>query len=123
MLAAASVVDQRRLKGERLGPLAGVPVAIKDCTPVAGLGNQMGSYAFTNAVPDQDAEIVRRFREADALIIGKTTQPEFASSSFCDSPLYGITRNPWDPAKTPRGSSGGSAVAVATGCVCTAPGS
>jgi Asp-tRNA(Asn)/Glu-tRNA(Gln) amidotransferase A subunit family amidase len=64
-----------------------------------------------------DAEIVKRFRKSDALIIGKTTLSECASSSFCDSPIHGITRNPWNPERTPGGSSGGSAVAVATGCV------
>ena len=117
MLAAALALDGRRAAGEPLGPLAGVPVAIKDCTPVAGLGNRMGSYAFAGTVADSDAEIVTRFREADALILGKTTLSEFASSSFCDSPLHGITRNPWNADRTPGGSSGGSAVAVATGCV------
>ena len=117
MMAAARRMDQRRRAGEGLGPLAGVPVAIKDCTPVAGLGNRMGSFAFADAVAERDAEIVARFRRADALILGKTTLSEFASSSFCDSPLHGVTRNPWNPERTPGGSSGGSAVAVATGCV------
>jgi amidase len=117
MLAAARLVDRKRSAGQELGSLAGVPVAIKDCTPVKGLGNRMGSFAFADAVADHDAEIVTRFRQADALILGKTTLPEFASSSFCDSPLYGTTRNPWNPDRTPGGSSGGSAVAVATGCV------
>jgi Asp-tRNA(Asn)/Glu-tRNA(Gln) amidotransferase A subunit family amidase len=117
LIDQARAIDARRKAGEALGPLAGVPVAIKDCTPVKGLGNRMGSYAFAGFVADHDAEIVRRFRQADALILGKTTLSEFASSSFCDSPLYGITRNPWNPNRTPGGSSGGSAVAVATGCV------
>jgi len=113
----ARAIDARRKTGAALGPLAGVPVAIKDCTPVKGLGNRMGSYAFADLVADHDAEIVTRFRQADAMILGKTTLSEFASSSFCDSPLTGITRNPWNPSRTPGGSSGGSAVAVATGCV------
>lgn len=117
ILSQARSIDARRKAGEALGPLAGVPVAIKDCTPVRGLGNRMGSYAFADAVADHDAEIVTRFRHADAMILGKTTLSEFASSSFCDSPLHGITRNPWNPSRTPGGSSGGSAVAVATGCV------
>ena len=116
-LDQARSIDTRREAGERLGPLAGVPVAIKDCTPVAGLGNRMGSQAFAGAIADHDAKIVTRFRKAGAMILGKTTLPEFASSSFCDSPLYGVTRNPWNPMRTPGGSSGGSAVAVATGCV------
>lgn len=122
MIAAARAVDQRRAAGQLVGPLAGVPVAIKDCTPVSGLGNRMGSYAYANIVAQSDAEIVRRFKVADALIIGKTTLSECASSSFCDSPLNGITRNPWNPDRTPGGSSGGSAVAVATGCVAVGQG-
>jgi len=122
MLLAAERLDRRRASGEQLGALAGVPVAIKDCTPVAGLGNRFGSHAFANNVAIEDAEIVRRFRSADALILGKTTLSEFASSSFCDSPLTGITRNPWNVDRTPGGSSGGSAVAVAIGCVTIAEG-
>jgi Asp-tRNA(Asn)/Glu-tRNA(Gln) amidotransferase A subunit family amidase len=116
-LDQARVIDARRIAGEALGPLAGIPVAIKDCTPVKGLGNRMGSHAFADCIADHDAEIVTRFRQADAMILGKTTLSEFASSSFCDSPQHGITRNPWNPSRTPGGSSGGSAVAVATGCV------
>lgn len=119
---AARDLDRRREAGEKLGPLAGVPVAIKDCTPVAGLGNRFGSYAFADEIAQSDALIVRRFREADALILGKTTLSECASSSFCVSPLHGVTRNPWNPDRTPGGSSGGSAVAVATGCVAIAQG-
>lgn len=115
--SAAAEIDGRVRAGRPLGALAGVPVAIKDCTPVRGLGNRFGSFAFKDHVSAGDAEIVRRFRVADAVILGKTTLPEFAASSFCDSPLTGITRNPWNPARTPGGSSGGSAVAVATGCV------
>lgn len=119
---AARSMDQRRAAGDQLGPLAGVPIAIKDCTPVAGLGNRLGSHAFANDVAESDALIVQRFRHADALILGKTTLSECASSSFCVSPLHGVTRNPWNPEHTPGGSSGGSAVAVATGCVAIAQG-
>lgn len=116
MRKAAAAIDRRRAAGEELGPLAGVPVAIKDCTPVEGLGNRCGSYAYANNIALSDAVVVERFRRADALILGKTTLSECASSSFCDSPLHGTTRNPWNPERTPGGSSGGSAVAVATGC-------
>jgi Asp-tRNA(Asn)/Glu-tRNA(Gln) amidotransferase A subunit family amidase len=122
MRAAALRVDRKRSSGRKLGPLAGVPVAIKDCTPVKGLGNRFGSHAFAHNVASEDAAVVERFRQADALILGKTTLSEFASSSFCDSPLHGITRNPWNVERTPGGSSGGSAVAVATGCVAVAQG-
>ena len=117
MIAAARAVDQQRRSGEQLGPLAGVPVAIKDCTPVAGLGNRLGSHAYADVIAHSDAEIVKRFKKSGALILGKTTLSECASSSFCDSPLHGITRNPWNPDRPPGGASGGSAVAVATGCV------
>lgn len=122
MRAAARHIDRRRATGERLGALAGVPVAIKDCTPVKGLGNRFGSYAFAENIARSDAVVVQRFRHADALILGKTTLSECASSSFCDSPLHGVTRNPWNDERTPGGSSGGSAVAVATGCVAVAEG-
>ncbi|WP_161634543.1 amidase [Mesorhizobium loti] len=118
----AADIDRRRAAGETLGLLAGVPVAIKDCTPVAGLGNRFGSHAFVHNIASRDAVIVERFRNADAVILGKTTLSEFASSSFCDSPLTGITRNPWNREHTAGGSSGGSAVAVATGCVAVAQG-
>ena len=120
--AAARAVDSRRNRGEPLGLLAGVTVAIKDCTPVAGLGNRLGSRSFDHQIADRDAAVVRRFYEAGAVIIGKTSLSELASSSFCDSPLHGITRNPWNKERTPGGSSGGSAVAVLTGCVAAAEG-
>ena len=108
--------------GASLPPLHGVPVAIKDFTPLAGKRTTRGSYALEHWVPDEDPVIVERLRAAGAIIVARTTTPEFAFSSFTESPLWGITRNPWDPARTPGGSSGGSAVAVATGCVPLAEG-
>lgn len=119
---SAAELDRRRARGELLGPLAGVPVAIKDCTPVRQLGNRFGSLAFEDEIALEDAIVVERLRQCDAIIVGKTTLSEFGSSSFCDSALHGVTRNPWNPDKTPGGSSGGSAVAVATGCVAIAEG-
>ncbi|MFM8349521.1 MAG: amidase [Actinomycetales bacterium] len=104
------------------GPLAGVPIAIKDATPVAGLGWRSGSWAYADRVADRDAVVVRRMIDAGAVIVGKTTLPEIAYSSFCDSPLTGTTRNPWMRDRTPGGSSGGSAAAVASGCVTLAEG-
>lgn len=121
-LDAADRVDARVADSLPVGPLAGVPVAIKDSTPVAGLGMRSGSTAYADVVAEEDAAVVRRLKEAGAIIIGKTTLPEVAYSSFCDSPLTGLTRNPWNPDRTPGGSSGGSAVAVATGCVALAEG-
>ena len=121
-LAAAREAEQTVTAGKALGPLHGVPIAIKDFTPTKGKTTTRGSYAFEHWVPDRDALIVERLRAAGAIMVGKTTTPEFAYSSFTESPLWGITRNPWDPARTPGGSSGGSAAAVAAGCVPLAEG-
>lgn len=121
-MAAAERVDAIVRAGSDPGPLAGVPVAIKDATPVAGLGWRSGSWAHADRVAEHDAVVVRRMIDAGAVIVGKTTLPEIAYSSFCDSPLTGTTRNPWLPDRTPGGSSGGSAVAVASGCVTLAEG-
>lgn len=104
------------------GPLHGIPVAIKDFTPTAGKVTTRGSVSHQTWVPDRDPVIVERLREAGTILVGKTTTPEFAYSGFTRSPLWGDTRNPWDPSKTCGGSSGGSAVAVATGCVPVAEG-
>ena len=108
--------------GAPLAALHGVPVAIKDFTPLAGKRTTRGSRALEHWVPDRDPVIVQRLAAAGAIIVARTTTPEFAFSSFTESPLWGITRNPWNPARTPGGSSGGSAVAVATGCVPLAEG-
>ncbi len=109
--------------GAPIGPLDGVPVAIKDLTPTAGLRTAMGSRLFADHVPERDAIVVERLRAAGAIIVGKTTTSEFANASVADSPLTGSTCNPWDPSRSSGGSSGGSAVAVATGCVPLAEGS
>jgi Asp-tRNA(Asn)/Glu-tRNA(Gln) amidotransferase A subunit family amidase len=114
-LAEADALD--RLASDARGPLHGVPVAIKDLTPTLGDLTTRGSRAFADHVAGRDAEIVRRLRAAGAVVIAKTTTPEFAHSGFTRSPLWGDTLNPWDPTRTTGGSSGGSAVAVATGCV------
>jgi Asp-tRNA(Asn)/Glu-tRNA(Gln) amidotransferase A subunit family amidase len=82
----------------------------------------MGSYAFEHFVPEESALIVERLLGAGAIMVGKTTTPEFAYSSFTESPLWGVTRNPWDTDRTPGGSSGGSGAAVASGCVSLAEG-
>ncbi len=121
-LAAARAAEQAVMAGRPLGALHGVPIAIKDFTPTKGKTTTRGSYAFEHWVPDRDALIVQRLRAAGAIMVGKTTTPEFAYSSFTESPLWGITRNPWDLARTPGGSSGGSGAAVAAGCVPLAEG-
>ncbi|SDN57583.1 amidase [Vreelandella arcis] len=115
--------ETRFSAGVPLGPLDGVPVAIKDLTPTAGLRTAMGSRLFADNIPEHDAIVVERLRAAGAIIVGKTTTSEFANASVTDSPLTGSTCNPWDPSRSSGGSSGGSAVAVATGCVPLAEGS
>lgn len=119
---AARRADAPTRRGEVRGPLHGVPIALKDTTPVMGKPTTSGSRAFATHIAERDAWIVTALRKSGAIIIGKTTTPEFAYSSFTQSPLFGVTRNPWDPSRTPGGSSGGSAVAVATGAVPLAEG-
>jgi Asp-tRNA(Asn)/Glu-tRNA(Gln) amidotransferase A subunit family amidase len=121
-LAHARAAERAVARGDELGPLHGVPVAIKDLTPTKGKRTTMGSYAFEHFVPDRSALVVERLLEAGAIMVGKTTTPEFAYSSFTESPLWGVTRNPWDSERTPGGSSGGSGAAVASGCVPLAEG-
>jgi Asp-tRNA(Asn)/Glu-tRNA(Gln) amidotransferase A subunit family amidase len=119
----ARAAEAAVVRGAALGPLHGVPIAIKDLTPTKGKRTTLGSYAFENWVPDEDAPIVEALLGAGAILVGKTTTPEFAFAGFTESPLWGITRNPWNPAHTPGGSSGGSGAAVASGCVPLAEGS
>ena len=122
-LARARDAERAVMASEPLGPLHGVPVAIKDFTPTKGKRTTRGSLAFEDWVPEDDAIVVERLLCAGAIMIGKTTTPEFAASRFTRSPLLGTTRNPWNPERTSGGSSGGSAVAVASGCVPLAEGS
>ena len=104
-------------------PLFGIPVAIKDTTPWAGHRVTFGSRLYENHVAAHTAVVVERLLDAGAVIVGSTTAPEFAHAGITDSPLHGPTRNPWDPSRTTGGSSGGSAAAVASGCVAVAEGS
>ena len=114
-LTAADEADRRRAAGED-GPLLGVPIAVKDEIDIAGHLTSRGTDAFT--VPAaSDAEVVRRLRAAGAVIVGKTTMPELGLWPFTESVTWGVTRNPWDTGRTPGGSSGGSAAAVAAGIV------
>ncbi len=113
--AQATEVDAARAAGKSLGPLAGVPVSVKDILNTKGVRTVWGSRLMENNVPAEDAVAVKRLKDAGAVIIGKTTTPEFAYKLLTDSPISGITRNPWNAELTPGGSSGGSAVAVAAG--------
>jgi Asp-tRNA(Asn)/Glu-tRNA(Gln) amidotransferase A subunit family amidase len=121
-LAKAREAEQAVMAGKPLGPLHGVPVAIKDLTPTKGKRTTLGSYTHEHWVPEYDATVVDSLQRAGGIMVGKTTTPEFAYSSFCGSPLWGITRNPWDMDRTPGGSSGGAGAAVASGCVPVAEG-
>lgn len=122
-MARARLAEQAVMANEWLGPLHGLPIAIKDLTPTRGKTTTRGSRLFRDWRPDYDAVIVERLLTAGAIMVGKTTTPEFGLSGFTQSALWGTTRNPWSPEHTPGGSSGGSAVAVATGCVALAEGS
>lgn len=115
-LAEADARDRSQAGGRETGPLHGVPVAIKEELDVAGEVTTFGGRA--NSTPARrDAEVVRRLREAGAVVIGKTAMPEFGQWPFTESVAYGLTRNPWDTRKSTGGSSGGTAAAVAAGLV------
>lgn len=101
------------------GPLHGVPIAVKEENDVAGLPTRYGGAAFTRPVA-ADGEVVRRLRAAGAVVIGTTRMPEFGIWPWTESVANGYTRNPWNPLRSPAGSSGGSAAAVASGMVATA---
>lgn len=118
----ASALEKRIAKGEDVGLLAGVPVGIKDVTPVAGLRTTYGSPIYKDHVPSADALIVERLRRAGAIIIGKTNTPEFAAGGNTWNDVFGRTRNPWDPSKSAGGSTGGGAVGLATGMIALAEG-
>ena len=109
-LAEARAAEDMVMRGAPLGPLHGVPIAIKDFTPTKGKTTTMGSMIYKDWVPDEDAQIVTDLTGAGAIMVGKTATPEFAHAGFTHSPLWGVTRNPWNPERTPGGSSGGSAV-------------
>ncbi|MFF4807272.1 Asp-tRNA(Asn)/Glu-tRNA(Gln) amidotransferase subunit GatA [Micromonospora chersina] len=112
-LAAARSVDERRAAGEDLGPLAGVPVAVKDVLTTKGVPTTVGSKILEGWRPPYDSTIVERLREAGTVMLGKTNMDEFAMGSSTEYSAYGPTRNPWDLDRIPGGSGGGSAAALA----------
>jgi aspartyl-tRNA(Asn)/glutamyl-tRNA(Gln) amidotransferase subunit A len=114
-MTLAKAADAAVRQGDKLGPLHGVPVSIKDLVDTAGIRTAHGSHIFADNVPKQDAAAVVRLKAAGAIVIGKTTTPEFGHKGLTDSPLTGTTRNPWALDRTPGGSSGGAAAAIAAG--------
>jgi amidase len=112
---SARKAEQKIMGGGKVGPLHGVPVAIKDLTPTAGIRTTYGSKIFENHIPDEDGLIVARLKAAGAIVIGKTNTPEFGAGGNTYNAVFGATRNPWKPSLTCGGSSGGSAVALASG--------
>lgn len=125
-LAEAKAIDKNlsgQITRQRFGPLAGTPYAAKDMFDTQGVRTTYGSPIFADRVPEKDAEIVRRIRQAGAVLIGKSNTPEFAAGSQTFNTVFGATCNPWDRTKTCGGSTGGGAVALATGMVSVADGS
>ncbi len=119
----AEVIDLKVAGGEDPGPLAGVPVGVKDLEDARGLPTRHGSLLSSQANANADSTQVARLRASGAVIVGKTTTPELGSAFYTSSKLSGTTRNPWNPELTPGGSSGGSAAAVSAGLVPLATGS
>src|SRR2546421_13118274 len=103
------------MRGGPLGPLHGIPYSIKDLAFTRGVRTMSGSHIFATRVPDVDAPFVRRLAAAGGVMLGKTTSPEVGWKALGDSPLTGITRNPWNTGTTTGGSSAGAAAAVAAG--------
>ncbi|GII02463.1 amidase [Planobispora takensis] len=122
-LDEAGAADRDLAKGMWRGPLHGLPVAYKDLTDTAGIRTTYGSRIFAGHVPERDALIVRRMREAGAITVGKTNTPEFGTGSHTVNEIFGATRNPYDLSRSAGGSSGGAAAALACGMVPLADGS
>ena len=113
--AAARAAEAALMRGEATGPLFGVPFAVKDLVNTAGVRTTFGSVAFADNVPAADSVAVARLKAAGAILVGKTTTPEFGHKCFTEAPLFGRTVNPWNVTRTCGGSSGGAAAAVAAG--------
>jgi aspartyl-tRNA(Asn)/glutamyl-tRNA(Gln) amidotransferase subunit A len=115
--AAAWEAEAAVMLGDPIGPLHGVPFAVKDLVNTAGVKTTFGSVALADNVPEADSVAVARLKAAGAILVGKTTTPEFGHKCFTEAPLFGRTANPWDLSRTCGGSSGGAAAAAAAGLV------
>lgn len=122
-LADAERADETLARGEQIGPLHGLPIAHKDLANTKGLRTTYGSLIFKDNVPAEDALHIARIKQAGAITVGKTNTPEFGAGSQTFNKVFGITLNPWDTTKTPGGSSGGAAAALACGMIPIADGS
>lgn len=117
LLAEAKSVEARLMRGDDPGPLAGLPLGVKDLEDVVGLPSTHGSLLFKDFRPERDAIQVERLKRAGAIVVGKTNTPEFGYTAFTTNRVFGTTRNPWNLERTPGGSSGGSSAAIAGGLV------
>ena len=114
-LAAADAADAAVASRDVVGPLHGVPITVKENIDVSGSATTQGVLSLKNSIPEQDAPIVRHLKDAGAIVIGRTNMPDFGMRWHTDNDLHGATLNPWDSSRTPGGSSGGEAAAIATG--------
>src|SRR2546426_9437522 len=112
----AKAAEAAILHGAALPPLLGVPLSVKDMVATKGIRTTFGSVIYERHVPDADAPMVEHLKAAGAIVTGKTTTPEFGYKGATQSPLLGVTRNPWRLDRNPGGSSGGAAAAAAAGC-------
>lgn len=122
-MAEAKVLEKRIKDGDTPGPLAGIPIGVKDLEDVKGMATTFGSIPYAQNRAARDSVQVSRLKAAGAIVVGKTNTPEFGFTGFTKNRLFGVTKNPWDTTRTPGGSSGGSAAAVASGMVPLATGS
>src|ERR1700736_1703347 len=116
-MAEARALDEKIARREETGPLAGLPLGVKDLEGVAGMATTFGSVPFKNNIAKEDSIQVARLKAAGAIVVGKTNTPEFGFMAFTKNLLFGVSRNPWRLERTPGGSSGGSSAAISSGMV------